>query len=170
MRACSWPQFRAAEETSGRDVPSARSANETWSWRELPLLREALPLVDAGEQPGLTALAKAVGITQEEARAAAAALEPEFISMRWMPGSGSPPLHGMVTAVHGPARRALGTWPSPEGIADQLVAALRDAADRTDDPEEEGRLRDAAEELSVGVVKSVLVSYITRLLTGFWPT
>jgi len=157
-------------EASDEPEPGATgSADETWSWRELPLLREALPRVDAGEQPGLTELAQAIGITQAEARAAAAELEhSSYISMRWMPhgASGGPPPHGMVIAVHERARRALGSWPSADALVDQLVAALLAAADRAEDPDEAGRLREAAGDLGSSVVKGVLVSVFTKLVLG----
>ena len=39
------------EVSSELGAGATRTADETWSWRELPLLREALPRVDAGEQP-----------------------------------------------------------------------------------------------------------------------
>jgi len=169
----------AARELNDAPVEPAalaprRGAGETWSWRELPFLREALPRVDAGEQPGLTELAEAIGITQEDARAAAAALAessfPPFITMRWMPhgASGGPPQHGMVTAVHERARVAVGAWPSAETIVDQLVAALLAAADRAETPEEAHELREAAQDLGTSVVKGVAVSVITKVITGLW--
>jgi hypothetical protein len=148
-----------------------RSSDETWTWRELPFLREALPRVDAGEQPGLTEIAEAIGITQQEARAAATELEhSSYISMRWMPhgAGGGPPPHGQVVGVHERARRALGSWPSAEGIVDQLVAALLAAADQAESPEEADELRDAAADLGTSVVKGVAVSVITKLITGLW--
>jgi hypothetical protein len=128
-----------------------------------------LPRVDAGEQPGLTELADAIGIKQPEARAAAIELERSgYLSMRWMPqgGSGGPPQHGMVIAVHERARRTLGSWPSADTLVDQLAAALLAAADQADDPDEADLLRDAAGEIGSSVVKGVLVNVFTRLVLG----
>ena len=164
----------AASELDHASSPPAssdpRSADETWSWRELPFLRAALPLVDAGAEPGTTALAEVAGITQAEARAAAAALEgsfPPFITMRWMPqGGGGPPQHGMVIAVHDSARRALGAWPSAETLVDQLAAALLAAAERAEDPNDAEQLREAAGDLGTSVVKGVLVNLLTKGIVG----
>ena len=45
-----------------------------------------------------------------------------------------------VGAPTGHARRAIGAWPTPESIADRLVNALDEAAEREPDPEQKGWL------------------------------
>jgi hypothetical protein len=42
------------------------------------------------------------------------------------------------------ARRAVGQWPTPESVADRLVAVLTDAAERVPDEEKRGLLRRTA--------------------------
>lgn len=47
---------------------------------------------------------------------------------------------GAKPAPTGHARRAVGAWPTAEMIADRLVKALDEAADREPDPEKKGWL------------------------------
>ncbi len=49
-----------------------------------------------------------------------------------------------VGAPTGHARRAVGPWPTPESIADRLVSALDEAAEREPDAERQGWLRKTA--------------------------
>lgn len=44
----------------------------------------------------------------------------------------------------GYARRAVGAWPTAETIADRLITALDEAAEREPDPERKGWLRKSA--------------------------
>lgn len=67
------------------------------------------------------------------------ALDGEFIEFR--------PTHedgGFVTSIFPSARCAVGQWPTAESLADRLVAALDNAADRTDDPEKKNWLKRTA--------------------------
>ncbi len=50
----------------------------------------------------------------------------------------------MIGAPTGHARRAVGAWPTAETIADRLVSALDEAADREPDPERKGWLSKTA--------------------------
>jgi hypothetical protein len=52
-----------------------------------------------------------------------------------------------VRAITSEARRAVGQWPTPEGVADRIVAELLEAADREPDERKRTRLRAAAETL-----------------------
>lgn len=49
-----------------------------------------------------------------------------------------------IGAPTGHARRAVGAWPTAETIADRLVTALDEAAEREPDPERKGWLRKTA--------------------------
>lgn len=44
----------------------------------------------------------------------------------------------------GHARRTVGAWPTPESLADRLIAALEQAADKEPDAEKRGWLRNTA--------------------------
>lgn len=50
----------------------------------------------------------------------------------------------LIGAPTGHARRAVGAWPTAETIADRLVHALDEAAEREPDDERKGFLRKAA--------------------------
>lgn len=64
-----------------------------------------------------------------------------FITKLERRASGGISLVGKPT---GHARRAVGAWPTPESIADRLISALDEAADREPDPERKGWLRKTA--------------------------
>jgi hypothetical protein len=63
------------------------------------------------------------------------------------------------------ARRELGTWPSPESVVDQLVAALTQAALDEQEPEKKSRLTASAQILG-GMAKDIAVGVITRYVPG----
>lgn len=147
---------------------SAVLAPSTWQERELPFLAEALRQLEAGEvdEPGITAIAESAGLTEREALLAARALDGAYIAMRWMPGRGGrAPEHGMVRAVSPEGRRAVGTWPSAEAVLADLVAALREEADREADPKRRGALQRLADEIA-GVAHDVAVNVLTKWLGG----
>lgn len=78
------------------------------------------------------------GLDADQVEAALRALEgedPPFISKLERRSSGGISLVGRPT---GHARRAVGAWPTPESIADRLVSALDEAADREPDPSGRG--------------------------------
>ena len=70
---------------------------------------------------------------------------------------------GLVPRVYERTRRELGSWPSPEGVLDQLVAALREAAEREREPDRKGRLRAAADALG-SVARDLAVRVIADRL------
>ena len=52
-----------------------------------------------------------------------------------------------VRGITDEARRAVGQWPTPEAVADRIVAALLEAAEREPDRQKQTKLRAAAETL-----------------------
>jgi hypothetical protein len=71
----------------------------------------------------------------------------------------------LVEKVHSDARRAVGQWPSPEEIAEDLVARLQAAADVEPDPGKRSKLRQTAaflgsggKDLLIGVLGSVIAN------------
>lgn len=84
------------------------------------------------------------GLQADQVEAALRALEgedPPFITKLERRASGGISLVGKPT---GHARRAVGAWPTPESIADRLIGALDDAAEREQDPERKSWLRKTA--------------------------
>lgn len=67
--------------------------------------------------------------------------DPPFVSKIQRHGSGDISLVGSPT---GHARRAVGAWPTAETIADRLINALDEAAEREPDLERKGWLRQSA--------------------------
>jgi len=70
-----------------------------------------------------------------------------------------------VRAVTPLGRRAVGTWPSADALLEDLVAALRDAAEHEPDPERKGALRRLADEIT-GIAHEVAVNVFTKWLGG----
>jgi hypothetical protein len=142
-------------------------AESTWATRELPLLTIVLRRFDAGEQfVDLEEARAELEMPGPQMWAAANALRdafPPYIDVEFAGGWGDLHASGLITHVYERTRRELGSWPSPEGVLDQLVAALSEAAESEPEPERKGRLRTAADVLS-GVAHEVAVREISRRL------
>jgi DNA-binding transcriptional regulator YhcF (GntR family) len=119
----------------------------TWADREVPLLRESVRRIDAGEEwPAMREIATTCGIDFRQAEVAFDALEEDGYLV--VGGRASGLLNANVAQVTGKARREVGAWPTAEGVIDQLVAALTAAAEAETEPANRSRLREAAETLS----------------------
>lgn len=118
---------------------------DTWSLRDLPVLEA---IVRAHELTGRAVtpheVASGAGLdeaTVHKALKALASENPPFFTSMQTRMSGHVSLIGPPT---GHARRAVGAWPTAEVIAERLVEALREAADREPDEERKTFLRKAA--------------------------
>ncbi len=67
--------------------------------------------------------------------------------------------------VSGDAYLITGLHPDGDDVVSRLVAALRQAADQVDDPDDKRRLRKQADE-AMGVTRNVLGGVLTALATG----
>ena len=118
---------------------------ETWTSRDLPVLRAIVDLYEGTGSPmGPEAIESATGFDAATVQAALRALdseEPPYVARFERVITGAIILIGAPT---GKARRAVGAWPTPESIADRLVQALDEAADREQDPERKGWLSKSA--------------------------
>ncbi|TYC05679.1 hypothetical protein FXF53_04495 [Micromonospora sp. WP24] len=120
--------------------------NPTWEERDLPVLRAAVELY---EETGRAMRVSDIvarsefdeGVVQAALRAVAPAEPPFFTSIKGSFGGG----FFLVGAPTPEARRAVGLWPTPENLADRLVQAMAQAADREPDPEKRGWLRKTAD-------------------------
>ena len=70
---------------------------------------------------------------------------------------------GFVKGVSERTRRALGSWPTPESLVDQLVRLLAEAADREPDKERKKKLRDIAEGIG-GAGRAVAIDLFAAFL------
>lgn len=119
--------------------------DETWTNRDLPVLRAIVEIYEeTGHAMHPGPIEAATGLAGEDVQAALRALnleDPPFVTKMQRYSSGHVSLIGAPT---GHARRAVGAWPTAESIADRLVNALDEAADREADEERKGFLRKAA--------------------------
>lgn len=142
---------------------------DLWTTRDLPILRHVAHRieVDDADEVRPEAVATALDVDKDRTlRSLITLQESGFIA-----GIRADTLGGkyiMVTDLTERGRRAVGIWPSDEGV-DALVQALRQAAEATSDPEERNALRKAAAAvLGVGrdVMTDVLGAVIAKSMTG----
>lgn len=118
---------------------------ETWTGRDLPVLRAIVEVFErTGSVMRPNEIVQQSGLTGDQVESALNALEgedPPFITKLDRRASGGISLIGRPT---GHARRAVGAWPSAETMADQIVRALEEAAEREPDAERKGWLRKSA--------------------------
>jgi hypothetical protein len=139
---------------------------ETWTTRELPILRAALSRFDTCQQESvaLESVRIETGLPAGQIWAGVQALknaDPPFLEFRsntgWNVEGGH--VSGLITGITERTRRKLGSWPSPESMLESLIQALNAAADSA--PEEKrSRLRAAAEALS-GMAREIAIRAIS---------
>jgi DNA-binding transcriptional ArsR family regulator len=116
---------------------SGVAPTETWSRREGPLLRAALRGVDAGNEVEFEQLAEETGLDLQQVSIAMRALQDAGYLDASFAGANS----GLVVRVHERTRRELGTWPSADAIAADVLHALEEAAEREPDGSRKSWLR-----------------------------
>lgn len=134
---------------------------DTWFSRDLPVLDAAVRLKeeDPSRIPMSKDLADATGLPRDDVRRALGALRGSYLEADWE-------LSGdyAVRGIRPEARRAVGQWPTPENVADRLLAALEQAAEETGDEEQQGRFQRAADSLK-GLGRDVLPEVIANVIT-----
>ena len=138
--------------------------HETWTSRELPILRVALRHYEAGERPVSLELIRAeTGLSADQVTIGAEALadaDPPYLEVAFGAREvGSRATNGDVTRVLERTRRDLGSWPTPENMLDGLIEALNSEADRASD-DQKTRLHAAADALS-GVAREIAIRVIS---------
>jgi hypothetical protein len=139
-------------------MPDVLPLPETWTRRDLPIVRAALRRADEGEgYIGLDAIQAEVGLDANQMRAGLNALEsafPPYLSTeRLFEGEA---VEGRVTDVYERARLLFETWPTSDAVIDRLVAAIEALADNESDPAEKSKLKIAADILG-GMARNVVV-------------
>jgi hypothetical protein len=138
----------------------------TWETRDRPVLESIVRTYDeTGVSPDPSAIAEACGLTRDEVQQALRALqydEPPLVTKMHVAGGGA----GVVAigAPTGHARRMVGAWPTPDNLADRIVAALNEAAENETDELKKGKLRRGAEAVA-GVGKDVLTDVLAQVIT-----
>lgn len=119
--------------------------DQTWTVRDLPVLRAIVELYEeTGQIVSPNQIEAKTGLAAEVVQSALRALDseqPPYVKKMQRYASGHVVMIGAPT---GHARRAVGAWPTAETIADRLVSALDEAADREPDPERKGWLSKTA--------------------------
>jgi hypothetical protein len=94
------------------------------------------------------------GLTEEEVRLSLLMLEDGgFVTLDNRRG-----LVKSVEKITPAGRRAAGQWPSPDDLVPRLIQALEQVADKTTDPDQQGKLRQAA--AAVGSIGAKLVGEV----------
>jgi DNA-binding MurR/RpiR family transcriptional regulator len=142
----------------------------TWETRDLPVLRAIVALSDEGisfiTPQGIADRARVPEPTVQLALNALAGERPEFFQSKATTFAQLDERRfTSITEPTGHARRAVGTWPTPENLADQILAALAAAAENEPDEEKRTRLRKALEILrSAG--RDVILGVAGNALSG----
>jgi hypothetical protein len=106
-------------------------------------------------------VAKITGMDPSLVGRAVRALSPRFIRVEETMGG---IMDASIVDVTDDARLAVGQWPSPESVADRIVAELVEAADREPDERKRTKLRAAAETLgSLG--RDLLINVAANVAT-----
>ena len=137
---------------------------ETWTTRELPVLRALVEKFDEIETEivRIETLPAATGLDEIDVKRALRSLDtaaPPYLTGTKVEGLSYPII---ITNVTERARRAVGQWPASDLAADAIVSALSDAAEHESDDEKRSGLRNTAAFLG-GAGKEVLYRVITQV-------
>lgn len=115
---------------------------DTWAARDLPVLDAAVRLLEDDFEVQVADIAAQTGFDAETVAQSLEALEGEYV-VEVHRTMGDPSVW-FIMKVTAAARRAVGQWPTPESLVEQLAAAFGEAADTEPDAEKKGRLRQVA--------------------------
>lgn len=136
----------------------------TWEARDLPVLSAAAARLDRLEFGVQSeALAEDSGLDRDDVMAALLALAPEYLDVKPLRTLGGL-MDVFAMGITERGRRAVGLWPSGEGV-DALLDALRQAEEATTDPVERTLIRRAMGALgsvSRTVLSDVLAAVVQR--------
>ncbi|MCV7286718.1 hypothetical protein H7J87_15425 [Mycolicibacterium wolinskyi] len=120
---------------------------ETWTTRDLPVLRAIVDLYEeTGDPVSARDIEHRTGFDEDSVQRALRRLNtrPSLLD------DVTDTAQGIIVDVGAPTRAALqvsGAWPSPENLLDRLVGALHDAADDADRPDDQ---RSKLKQLALG--------------------
>jgi hypothetical protein len=141
--------------------------SSTWETRDLPVLKAIVAIEEeSGRFAMVDAIAERTGLDDEQVQRAVGALsreEPSLFEVIDASSMGGTHYAG-AGDITGHARRVVGAWPTPESLADRLIAALEDTAANGEDEEHRSWAKRALEG-GKGVGKGVLTSVLVKVLT-----
>jgi hypothetical protein len=109
----------------------------------MPVLNSVVELLGHSYMVTVSDIAARTGLELAEVARSLDAMDPTFVDFR-KTETGGDPTFWYVNRVTPEARRAVGQWPTPEGLVDRLVQAFNNAADHEEDAERHYQLRQAA--------------------------
>jgi hypothetical protein len=109
----------------------------------MPVLNSVVELLGHSYMVTVSDIAARTGLDLAEVARSLDAMDPTFVDFR-KTETGGDPTFWYVNKVTPEARRAVGQWPTPEGLIDRLVQAFNNAADHEEDAERHYQLRQAA--------------------------
>jgi len=140
-------------------------AEDTWSWREKPILEALASKEDSGGPTMSWELATSVDLTEDDFKRGLRALyESGFIAGDSLVAEDFI-LGGVRLTERG--RRAVGQWPSQD-LASELVQLLGRMVDSEPDSDQKGRLK-RLQTAVTGVGTDLLAKVISELLTRGLP-
>lgn len=141
---------------------------ETYSTRDLPVLREAARVLDSeAGMYGLrfSQLVEATGLPATQVELALRALaEDGLLEVRWAHPREASRIAGLTSA----ARERVGLWPTPASALERMIAALEAIAQNTDDEDTRTRARKILDGLA-GAGRQIGISVAAAALTGQIP-
>jgi hypothetical protein len=109
----------------------------------MPVLNSVVELLGHSYMVTVSDIAARTGLELAEVARSLDAMDPTFVDFR-KTETGGDPTFWYVNKVTPEARRAVGQWPTPEGLVDRLVQAFNNAADHEEDAERHYQLRQTA--------------------------
>lgn len=144
-------------------MPDADRLHDRWNTRDFPVVVAVARELDEGTRVvSATDVATSLEMDFLDVVTAMRALVPGYLVGRPV-DSLAGTSEFFINQLTERGRRAVGIWPSGEGV-DALVDALRQAEEATDDPEEKGILRRASG--AVGMVsRDIMVDVVAAVVT-----
>jgi hypothetical protein len=142
--------------------------DSTWEDRDLPVLRAVVRIEDDTQHHvRAEQIKEATGLDDKDVQRALGALareNPPFFEIIDASSMGGTFYMGAVNCT-GHARRTVGSWPTPDNLADRIIAGLQEAADNAPSEEERSRARKVLDGVG-GVGKGVLTGVLVKVLSG----
>lgn len=140
----------------------ATMADDKWFSRDLRVLDAVVTAFDeyGPEQiPDVGDLVTATGLEVVEVVKSLIALEGEFLEV----GRAGDPDNWWVASITPSARRAVGSWPTPEHLAERVIEAISEAAETASEPETKSRLQRVGGALG-GPAKDIFTKVLADVL------
>lgn len=137
----------------------------TWENRELVVLDLLVRYFDDPDafRLGIPAIVQQTGLSDDQVKRALRALASASPPLIEGTGFGEISYPVWMTGVTERARRLVGAWPSPGGLADRLIAALESAAETEQDEEKRTTLKRMASLLG-GMGRDIFVDVTSKVI------